>query len=186
MKRPKHLQLSSSPSLFPSVAPTSTHYHSFYRRLPRFALRSFNSRLLAAMVAIPSALLASSIVSHIANVGPLNAAVQFFDHAVRHVASPSLAARDDPISSFATVRGPVVDLNFPDPTIIYHNGTSYAFATNNRGVGGKMINVQMATSTDNKTWTYLQGRDALPDVGTWATGGRVWAPDVVQVVRTAR
>lgn len=44
-----------------------------------------------------------------------------------------------------------------------------------------MIHIQMATSTDNQTWTYLQGQDALPQSGAWATGARVWAPDVVQL-----
>jgi hypothetical protein len=137
------------------------------------------------MVAVPTALLASTIISHVPNVGPLNAAVRYFENAVRHVQSPPIAPRSDLASPFATVLGPVVDRNFPDPTIIHLDGTSYAFATNNRGVGGKMIHVQMATSTDNETWTYLQGQDALPQVGAWSTGGRVWAPDVVQVVRIA-
>jgi hypothetical protein len=134
------------------------------------------------MVAIPAALLVSSIISKIPNAGPLNAAVRYFENVVRHVESPPLAARSDHDSTFATVLGPVVDLNFPDPTIIHLDGISYAFATNNRGIGGSMIHVQMATSTDNETWSYLQGQDALPVVGAWATGGRVWAPDVVQVV----
>jgi hypothetical protein len=146
-------------------------------------LFSFHSKLRATMVAIPTALLASSIISSIPNVGPLNAAVRYFGNVVRHFESPPIVSWSDPASCFTTVLGPVVDLNFPDPAIIHVDGTSYAFATNNRGVGGKMIHVQMATSTDNETWTHLRGQDALPDVGPWATGGRVWAPDVVQVVR---
>jgi len=44
-----------------------------------------------------------------------------------------------------------------------------------------MIHIQMATSTDNKTWTYLQGRDALPHTGAWATGNRTWSPDVIRL-----
>ena len=179
----KHHSL-RAPSLFPSIAPTSAHHHSTYRPLlHRLFLFCCRSKLRAAMVAIPTALLASSIISSIPNVGPLNAAVRYFRNAVRPFESPPILSRSDPVSCFTTVLGPVVDLNFPDPAIIHINGTSYAFATNNRGVGGKTIHVQMATSTDNETWTYLQGRDALPDVGSWATGGRVWAPDVVQVVR---
>ena len=43
-----------------------------------------------------------------------------------------------------------------------------------------MIHVQMATSTDNKTWT-VSNQDALPEVGAWQGGARVWAPDVVQL-----
>ena len=109
--------------------------------------------------------------------------MRYFGNAVRQFESPPVISRSDPASYFATVLGPVVDLNFPDPSIIHVNGISYAFATNNRGVGGEMIHVQMATSTDNETWTYLQGQDALPDVSAWSTGERVWAPDIVQVVR---
>ena len=184
MAYPSEKHQSLRAPLFPSVAPTSAHYHSTYRPLLHsLSLFCRRSKLRAAMVAIPTALLASSIISSIPNVGPLNAAVRYFGNAVRHFQSPPIVSRSDPASCFTTVLGPVVDLNFPDPTIIHVDGISYAFATNNRGVGGKMIHVQMATSTDNETWTYLQGRDALPDVGSWATGGRVWAPDVVQVVR---
>ena len=183
---PEKHQSYYSPSLFPSVAPTSTHHRLTYRRLlHRLSLLSFNSKLLATMVAIPTALLASSILSNVPNLGPLNAAARYFENAVTHLESPPIAARSDPASPFATVLGPVVDLNFPDPTIIHLDGTSYAFATNNRGLGGQMVNVQIATSTDNETWTYLHGQDALPTVGAWATGGRVWAPDVVQVVSIA-
>ena len=129
------------------------------------------------MVAIPTALLASSILSNIPT------ALRYLENAVRHVETPPIITRSGLASSYKTVLGPVVDRNFPDPAIIHLNGTSYAFATNNRGAGGKMIHVQMATSTDNETWTYLHGQDALPTVGAWATGRGVWGPDVVQVVR---
>lgn len=92
----------------------------------------------------------------------------------------------------ATVNGPVINQNFPDPCIITVNGVvlvpsiqhafslliyfvcRYAFATNSGG-----INIQTAKSTDNGvTWTVL-GSDALPDVGSWATTGSTWAPDVI-------
>jgi len=110
--------------------------------------------------------------------------VQQRDNAVREANAPlqsSAPSAGASSSAFATVLGPVVDLNFPDPSIIHIDGVSYAFATNNRAVGGPMIHVQMATSTDNETWTYLNGQDALPRVGAWATGARTWAPDVVQL-----
>ena len=80
---------------------------------------------------------------------------------------------------FGSMLGPLVTANFPDPAIIWDNGTTYAFATTNRGIGGPMIHIQMATSTDNQTWTLLT-QDALPQVGTWENGDRVWAPDVVK------
>ena len=82
---------------------------------------------------------------------------------------------------FATVAGPHVTANFPDPAIIHVDGISYSFATNNRGQGKNgMLHVQMATSTDNVTWT-MSDKDALPHIGAWQTGTRVWAPDVVRL-----
>ena len=89
-----------------------------------------------------------------------------------------------PFSSQAPVRkrafsnGPVILSNFPDPAFINVGGTYYAFATNN-GV----VNVPFATSPDFDTWT-VTGKDALPTLPSWGTGN-VWAPDVVQVVRTS-
>jgi hypothetical protein len=85
--------------------------------------------------------------------------------------------------NFQSIYGPVVPENFPDPSVIYLNGTSYAFATNNKGFGPYgMIHVQVATSTDNQTWTILDELDALPEVADWQSPKGVWAPDVVQLV----
>ena len=66
---------------------------------------------------------------------------------------------------------PVIDRDFPDPGVVYANGTYYAFATNS---GGR--NVQAARSTDLVHWTALP--DALPNLPSWARAGRTWAPDV--------
>jgi len=82
---------------------------------------------------------------------------------------------------FSSIRGPHITANFPDPGLIYHNGTTYAFATNNRKPGPEHINVQIATSRDNQTWTIQHGLDALPETALWQTGGAVWAPDVKQL-----
>ncbi|KAH7926542.1 glycoside hydrolase family 43 protein [Leucogyrophana mollusca] len=74
----------------------------------------------------------------------------------------------------STVTGPVISSNFPDPAILQAAGSTYAFATNSGN-----INVQVATSPDNgATWT-LTSTDALPNVGSWATTGSTWAPDVI-------
>jgi hypothetical protein len=62
------------------------------------------------------------------------------------------------------------------------DGISYAFATNNRQPAPKHINIQVAVSTDNQTWTLVDQHDALPNLGAWETGAGVWAPDVVQLV----
>ncbi|KAH7920420.1 glycoside hydrolase family 43 protein [Leucogyrophana mollusca] len=74
----------------------------------------------------------------------------------------------------STVMGPVISSNFPDPAILQAAGSTYAFATNNGN-----INIQIATSPDNGTTWALTSTDALPDVGSWATTGSTWAPDVI-------
>ena len=106
--------------------------------------------------------------------------------------------------------GPVnqaVDSNFADPFVLQHNGTWYAFATNNAvGMTGVNItalknssnlltdhvNVQIATSTDFETWTVLdKDYNLLPRVGKWALqtnlstfpyapAAAVWAPALLQ------
>lgn len=82
-----------------------------------------------------------------------------------------------------TGNGPVVDVNFPDPTIIFTDGMWYAFATNQ---ASKQINVQIASSQDFTHWT-VWDQDALPYLPEWAVGPwrtEVWAPDVNQAVRS--
>ncbi|KAK8209815.1 glycosyl hydrolase [Phyllosticta capitalensis] len=73
------------------------------------------------------------------------------------------------------VRGPVIERNFPDPSIIYWNGTWWAFATENESV-----HIQVASSPDFVDWTYMEGQDALPDPPAWvnASAPNTWAPDV--------
>lgn len=69
---------------------------------------------------------------------------------------------------------PVYDVNFPDPFVLRANGRYYAYATN--GEGG---NVQTLVSGDLVRWT--PGKDALPELGAWATPGFTWAPEVLRV-----
>lgn len=94
--------------------------------------------------------------------------------------------------------------NFPDPTILQHNGTWYAFATNNAaGILEQphnrssyeygRSNVQLATSDDFSNWT-LQDytHDPLPILGDWVDRNftnttnppipkaNVWAPAILQ------
>jgi beta-xylosidase len=76
--------------------------------------------------------------------------------------------------------GPVIRTNFQDPSLFQFNGTWYAFA----GANGNPpnINVQMATSPDFSTWTVVEGYDAIPTLGSWATNpGHLWSPDVNQL-----
>ncbi|EXJ79659.1 hypothetical protein A1O3_07939 [Capronia epimyces CBS 606.96] len=130
------------------------------------------------MVAIPAYLLASSAVS---SLGPLTPRDIVIRSPQPEPLPTSSAAGGPSTNPFASVIGPLVETNFADPGIIHVDGVSYAFATNNRGVGADMIHVQIATSTDNQTWTLLTHHDALPQIGAWETGARVWAPDVVQL-----
>ena len=53
------------------------------------------------------------------------------------------------------------------------DGTYYAYGTN--GEGG---NVPTITSDDLVNWT--TGKDAMPELGSWAYAGKTWAPEVVE------
>jgi arabinan endo-1,5-alpha-L-arabinosidase len=66
---------------------------------------------------------------------------------------------------------PVLDTNFPDPTVIQANGKYYAYATNSRG-----MHIQVASSTDLQHWTIVG--DALPQKPSWASHD-FWAPHVL-------
>ncbi|KAF4307405.1 hypothetical protein GTA08_BOTSDO04181 [Botryosphaeria dothidea] len=76
------------------------------------------------------------------------------------------------------ITGPVMQQNFPDPSIIYLDGEWWAFATMDQD-----INIQVAHSPDFEDWTYLDGVDALPDPPGWVnmTEPNTWAPDVNQL-----
>jgi arabinan endo-1,5-alpha-L-arabinosidase len=65
---------------------------------------------------------------------------------------------------------PVINSNFPDPSILSDRGTYYAYATNS---GPTM---PCAKSTDLVHWTALP--DAMPKLPSWVKPGRTWAPEV--------
>ena len=72
---------------------------------------------------------------------------------------------------------PVLNMDFPDPTVININGTYYAYATQ-ASHDGTMINIQVASSKNLFKWEY-EG-DALPHKPTWASNTQdFWAPDVL-------
>src|SRR3569833_3130556 len=73
----------------------------------------------------------------------------------------------------AAFANPVINQDFPDPSVLNVSGTYYAYATN---TGGK--NMPCARSTDLNTWTQLA--DAMPALPSWASGGLTWAPVVHQ------
>lgn len=72
--------------------------------------------------------------------------------------------------------------DFPDPGLIQHNGTWYAFATNPKKGDPDTIHVPVATSTNFVNWTLHEGYDAMPTVGQWQKKINTWAPDLIQRV----
>lgn len=77
------------------------------------------------------------------------------------------------------ITNPVLDANFPDPTIIRaSDGYYYAYATQGE-VEGVMHNVQVARSRDLASWERLN--DALPQKPAWARQTQdIWAPHVAE------
>lgn len=73
------------------------------------------------------------------------------------------------------IQNPVLNHDFPDPTVISAAGKYYAYATNSV-VNGKYAHIQLATSTDLQHWT--DAGDALPNGATWAKRD-YWAPHVI-------
>ena len=84
------------------------------------------------------------------------------------------ALSDGPTPETAGGATPVIDSDFPDPDTIRVGDTYYAYATQPAD-GSK--NVQVASSSDLKTWEILE-EDPLPELPRWATKGRTWAPEV--------
>lgn len=83
-------------------------------------------------------------------------------------------SEDAAVNGDSGFTNPVYATNFPDPHILADGEGGYlAFATN-----GNTMNVQTAVSDDMVTWT--QGSDALPQLPSWSTPGKVWAPEAVQ------
>lgn len=82
-------------------------------------------------------------------------------------------------TSRPALANPVLNSNFPDPTLIRaSDGYYYAYATQGE-VDGKMHNIQVARSRDLAVWERLN--DALPQKPAWA--GRTqdfWAPHVAE------
>jgi beta-xylosidase len=84
-------------------------------------------------------------------------------------ADPAVASTDE-----AGFTNPVQPTNFPDPHVVSDGSGGYiAFATN-----GNAMNVQTALSDDLVTWR--QGSDALPQLPSWSTPGKVWAPEAIE------
>lgn len=70
--------------------------------------------------------------------------------------------------------GPFMGVDFPDPSIIWGDGSWKAYGTSSNGK-----KIPVATSSDTWSWT-LTGNDALPNPGSWVDPNDqgIWAPDV--------
>lgn len=79
----------------------------------------------------------------------------------------------------AVYTNPVLDADFPDPSVIRApDGYYYAYATQTQR-NGHWLNLQVARSADLVHWQHLG--DALPAKPRWAaTTQDFWAPDVVR------
>lgn len=94
-------------------------------------------------------------------------------------AALSLASCAAPLATTrATFANPVLDADFPDPTVIRaSDGFYYAYATQSER-DGRMVNIQVARSPDLVSWQYLG--DALPTKPSWASQTQdFWAPHVL-------
>ncbi len=92
----------------------------------------------------------------------------------------SLASCAAPLATTpATFANPVLDADFPDPTVVRAaDGFYYAYATQSERAG-KMINIQVARSPDLVRWQQLG--DALPARPGWASQTQdFWAPHVLE------
>jgi len=159
----------------------------------RFSFRSHGSLLVAAIMLL---IILGGVIE-----GALSVALP---HRARAPAgSSSQNPTPPPPNSLGSPIRAALDDNFPDPDVTFHDGTYYAFATNNAagiiqrpdnttGYDYGSSNVQIATSTDFLTWHLLNStHDPLPDVGDWVIPGmteippkipraNVWAPAVIQ------
>src|SRR4051795_11495920 len=78
-----------------------------------------------------------------------------------------------------TYANPVIDADFPDPTVIRaSDGFYYGYATQTQH-DGRWINIQVARSADLIHWQQLG--DALPTKPHWASHTQdFWAPHVLR------
>lgn len=78
--------------------------------------------------------------------------------------------------SAATYANPVLDRDFPDPTVLKaSDGWYYAYATQGK-VDGRQLNIQLSRSRDLVHWS--KPAEALPGRPAWAANS-FWAPHVI-------
>src|SRR5690242_13018396 len=95
---------------------------------------------------------------------------------------PALTGCATPVArplATASYVNPVLDADFPDPSVIRApDRFYYAYATQTHR-NGQWVNIQTARSADLVHWQYLG--DALPVKPSWASKTQdFWAPDVMR------
>ena len=87
------------------------------------------------------------------------------------------SANDCALQARASYRNPILDADFPDPTVIEtRHGWYFAYATQSVRAG-KRINVQVTRSRDLINWQ--PPSEAMPDKPRWARQTwNFWAPHV--------
>ena len=98
-------------------------------------------------------------------------------------ASLAVITTNAPARTSVTYANPVLDADFPDPTVIRApDGFYYGYATQTKR-GGNWINIQLAQSKDLTHWHYVG--DALPVKPAWASKTQdFWAPHVARAGKT--
>lgn len=91
--------------------------------------------------------------------------------------SPRAGSGDAGRATSATYANPVLDADFPDPTVIRAaDGMFYAYGTQGDR-DGRTLNIQVARSAELTRWEHLG--DALPTKPAWASRTQdFWAPHV--------
>jgi arabinan endo-1,5-alpha-L-arabinosidase len=99
--------------------------------------------------------------------------------AIAFLALSSCATGFAPIHAPSGFANPVLDADFPDPALVQApDGYYYAYATQTER-DGRMINIQVARSSNLARWEYLG--EALPTKPGWASKTQdFWAPHVVR------
>lgn len=87
-------------------------------------------------------------------------------------APAALAAGAGKGARMGTFQAPVYSGDFPDPSVLYVDGSYWAYSTGSAG-----RNLQVMSSPDLRTWS--SPVDPLPVLPSWASAGRTWAPGVI-------
>ncbi len=99
---------------------------------------------------------------------------------VAQTASPlALPAAPDPQRPAVLLHVTEPSPSLPNPFVLPVDDGYLMFTTEARDAVGAKQNVPVLRSASLRSWAFV--RDALPDVGAWATPEATWAPDVAHV-----